>query len=256
MARVGIIGFGFVGSGLYRWLTGQPDRYQVAFVHARDPDRLGDVPAELRLTDLSAAPPADLVVEAAHPAITAQFGAGLLSRSDYMPLSVSAMADDDLRARLLAVASAHGHRLLIPHGAMVGVDSLFEWRRQWRDVTITFRKPPASIEPVAGAVAAGGEQILFDGTVREIARRFPRNVNAMVTCALATVGLDRCRGRMVSDPAATQLMLQLEAIGSDGSRLFIERQQPAAGVSGSEMFASLCRSVELALRPKQAMEFV
>lgn len=256
MARVGIIGFGFVGSGLYRWLAGQPDRYQVAFVHARDPDRLGDVPAELRLTDLSVAPPADLVVEAAHPAITVQFGAGLLSRSDYMPLSVSALADDELRARLLAVASAYGHRLLIPHGAMVGVDSLFEWRRQWRDVTITFRKPPASIEPVAGAVAAGGEQILFDGPVREIARRFPRNVNAMVTCALATVGLDRCRGRMISDPTATQLMLQLEAIGTDGSRLFIERQQPAAGVSGSEMFASLCRSVELTLRPKQAMEFV
>ena len=79
--------------------------------------------------------------------------------------------------------------------------------------------------------------------VRDIAVHYPHNVNAMVACALATVGLDRCRARLVADPAIDHLELAVEARGRDGSSLSICRRQPARGVSGSEMAAAVYSSV-------------
>ena len=63
-----------------------------------------------------------------------------------MPLSVTALADDNLRKQLITAARESGHRLLLPRGALVGMDSLFSWRHMWREVTITFRKHPRNLD--------------------------------------------------------------------------------------------------------------
>jgi hypothetical protein len=47
----------------------------------------------------------------------------------------------------------------------------------------------ASVEPGS---------VIYDGPARGIAAKFPRNVNTMVTCAFATIGLDRCRARLIA----------------------------------------------------------
>ena len=59
----------------------------------------------------------------------------------------------------------------------------------------------------------------------------------MVTCALATVGIDRCRGRMIADPGLDHAVAEVEAWGRDGSYLTTVKRQPMVGVSGTEMFA-------------------
>ena len=47
---------------------------------------------------------------------------------------------------ILNTAAQAGTKLLIPHGAVVGIDNLFEARDNCQNVTITFRKPPGSID--------------------------------------------------------------------------------------------------------------
>ncbi|ALJ11356.1 aspartate dehydrogenase domain-containing protein [Sphingopyxis macrogoltabida] len=239
--RVGLIGFGFIGADLYRRIAADGSAFELAFVHNRTAARLADVPPGLILDDLAEARrfAPDLIVEAADPGVTRRYGEAFLGFADYMPLSLTALADEALRARLDATAADSGRSLLIAHGALVGMDSLAEWQAMWEEVAITFRKPPASL----GLPGAPGETLLFDGSVREIAARYPHNVNAMVACALATVGLDRCRARLVADPALDHLVLEVEARGRDGARLSIRRSQPATGVSGSEMAASAWRSI-------------
>ena len=188
-------------------------------------------------------------MEAAHPDVTRAHGRAILAVCDYLPLSTTALIDDALRADLEATAAAHGTRLLLPHGAMVGGDSLLEWRHEWAAVTITFRKSPRNIDfTVSGIDPAGISEAttVHDGSVRSIAARFPRNVNTMVTCALVTVGLDACRGILVADPALEVAVAEIVAVGKDGSRIETRREQPAVGVSGTEMAASLLRSVLLA----------
>jgi predicted dinucleotide-utilizing enzyme len=260
--RIGLVGFGFIGAQVYQRIAGQPALgLQVAFVWNRSPARLSDVPEALRLANLSdcikRAP--DLVIELAHPAITREYGSSILKVCDYMPLSVSALVDQGLEDNLREIAEANGTRLLIPHGALVGVDSLVEGRENWRDVTITFEKHPSAIDFTESGSEPPkfvGRTVVFEGSAREIGMRFPRNVNTMVTCGLATVGLDRCRARLIADPALEVGIAQVDASGFDGATLHWRKEQPMAGVSGTEMFASLFGSVLRATGARRAVDFV
>lgn len=260
--RIGLIGFGFIGAGLYRAITGRElDGLEVAFVWNRSADKLAGVPAQLVLADIAnfADTAPDLIIESAHPDLTRGHGEAFLAQCDYMPFSVTALADDGLHHRLMASASAHRHRLIIPQGALVGTDALLGWRHMWRDVMSTFRKHPNNIDLSMldrRAEDIRTETVVFDGTVREIAPLFPRNVNTMVTCALATVGIDRCRGRMIADPALDHAVAEVEAWGKDGSHLMTVKQQPMVGVSGTEMLASALRSLQKATGTGPTMDFL
>ena len=254
--RVGLIGFGFIGSNLYQRLQADSDDIEVAFVHNRCGHKLRGIPQDLVLDDLTNAARfrPDLIVEAADPSITRDFGKEFLSCAHYMPLSLTALADDKLKDGLCTVASHSGRTLLIAHGALVGLDSLIEWREMWTDVEIAFRKPPASLESQGRAV--DGARIIFEGSVREAAALYPNNVNAMVACAFATTGLDRARARLIADPGIKHLELSVIAHGADGSSLTIHRRQPAMGVSGSEMASATLRSIKKVAGISGALDFV
>jgi aspartate dehydrogenase len=262
MVRVGLVGFGFIGAGLYRAIAGgECEGLEIAFAWNRSADKLEGLPKSVILDDLAgfARHAPDLIVEAAHPDISQAHGAAFLQSCDYMPASVTALADDALRGLLVTTAERSGHRLIIPRGALVGADSLIAWRHMWREVTITFRKHPDKIDLSAvnwRARDITSETVIFDGPVRQIAPLFPRNVNTMVTCALATVGLDRCRGRMIADPALDHAVADVEARGSDGSYLATTKRQPMVGVSGTEMFASALRSVLKATGTGPTLDFL
>ena len=161
--RLGIVGFGYLGRALWQRAIASDALHdtQVVFVHNRSTAHLVDVPADLVLDDLNDAHSrgADLIVEAAHPDVTRRFGAAFLRCADYLPLSVTALADDALRTQLLKTAAASGYQLYLPVRPLVGGDSLLVSQSMWRDVTITFRKNPESIDDSeTGSGSRGAEQ--------------------------------------------------------------------------------------------------
>jgi predicted dinucleotide-utilizing enzyme len=157
-----------------------------------------------------------------------------------------ALADSLLTDQLLRKAEASGTRLYVPHGAAVGVDNLLERQGDWIRAEITFRKPPASIDAVD--LEAVDEAVLFEGTACEIAHKFPRSVNAMVTCAIATVGVDATVTRFVADRTIGNVLRgEFEFHGKDGSRLVITKEEPAVGVTSTGMVSSIAGSVLRAL---------
>lgn len=260
--RVGLIGFGHIGSRVYERVRKQPGLgLEIAFVHNRSATRLKGVDPAHVLTDLSAlaSRKPDLVVEMAHPSYTREHGERILAHADYLPLSVTALADDDLMARLTARAKASGTRLLIPHGALIGTENLLEWRHMWASVEIAFYKAPENIdfsESGFDPKSIRGETVVYDGPVRGIAKLFPRNVNTMVTCALATLGLDATRARLIAVPGQKVAIADIHATGKDGSTLHMRKEQPAIGVSGTEMFESQFRSILRAGSAGATLEFV
>ena len=256
--RIGLIGFGFIGHQVFERLQADP-HLEVAFVHNRSSDALIAVPYAARLNDLARAADRspDMVVEMAHPRYTREHGQQLLRHADYLPLSVTALADDALRIRLLATAREHGTRLLVPHGALMGTDNLAEGR--WEQVSITFWKNPAHIDFSDSGFDPASitrETVVYDGPVRGIAALYPRNVNTMVTCALATTGLDACQARLIAVPGYDRGRIRVEATGAGGARLVLEKEQPMAGVSGTEMFESQWRSIRRAAGVPDSPDFV
>ena len=260
--RIGIVGFGYIGRHVYEQIAAQPELgLGAAFVHNRTAAKLSGLPPDIVLAELGdfAARKPDLVVEMAHPEISARFGTAFLEHCDYMMLSVTALADRELEAKLLETCAAHGTRLFIPHGALVGVDNLFEGRGNWAEVTITFRKHPMNIDFSASGIDPGsitGETVLYDGPVRGIAAKFPRNVNTMATCALATVGLDACRAVLIADPSLDRAVAEVVAVGADGARLETLKAEPAVGVSGTGMLASQLASIRRAAGHEPGLNFV
>ncbi len=247
--RIGVAGYGYIGRHLCQMIQEHPEwGLELAFVWNRDPSKLTGLRPGLALEDLAQLGSRwpDLVVECAHPAVSRQFGEAILQTADYLPLSVNAMADAELEARLVAAAQASGHRIFIPHGALIGLDNLVEVREMWEEVTITFRKHPNNIDFAESGMDGSTitqPTIVYDGPVRGIAQKFPRNVNTMTTCALATVGLDRCRAVLEADPSLQVAIAEVRAVGKDGSIHESRKVQPVVGVSGTEMLAAQVGSV-------------
>jgi aspartate dehydrogenase len=246
--RIGMVGYGYIGRSLYEALAGS--QIDVVNVYDEVGSNVADLPASIVCSSadefVGRATGLDLVVEVAHPVVAAQIGVRILSRTSFMPCSVVALADEDLGRRLLAAAKDAGTRLYIPHGAVIGMDNMIEAREHWTSVSITFRKPPASID--AAAEAQGEETLLFEGSAREIARKFPRSVNAMVACALVTVGLDVTRTRMFADRRFGNVLRgEFELTAKNGARMTIIKEEPGVGVSGVGMVNSIKGSIFRAL---------
>ncbi|MBP6899979.1 MAG: aspartate dehydrogenase [Burkholderiaceae bacterium] len=237
--RVGLIGWGSIGQTLLQAWARQPvPGHQAAALllrpaqlqAAREAQARNELPPGLLPMDDAAAflaAPLDLVVEAAGQGAVRELGEAVLrSGRDLMLLSVGALTDDALRERLQAAAVQAGVRLLLPVGAIAGLDGLLALRQAGlRQLTYTSTKPPLAWKgtPAEQAVdldALSVPTCFFSGTAREAAARFPKNANLAATVALAGLGLDRTRVELIADPGATGNRGQIEALGDD-SRLSI-----------------------------------
>ena len=251
-ARIGLIGMGYIGSHVYEQIVASPQLgLEVAFVADASAERLQSVPGDLVLEDLSEAASRrpDLVLEMAHPDVTRRWGESILNVCDYMPLSLTALADQALHDRLLAVCAGRGTCLYVPHGAVVGLDSLFECRDAWEHVSVTMRKNPRNLDvgalPEFRGKTIEAPTVLYDGTTRGICPLFPRNVNSHAAVALAGIGFDRTRSVLVADPGLGASVIEIEASGP-GVRMRVERSNELTGVSGvftlRSIWAGLCRA--------------
>lgn len=165
----------------------------------------------------------DLVVEcASQEAVVAHGERVLLAGKDLVLLSVGALGDDALRARLEAAARRTGRRVHVPSGAVAGVDGLRAAAEAGVDeVVLTTSKPPAGL-----GVDAQSATTLFEGPAREAVKRYPKNVNVAATLALAGVGFDRTRVRIVADPALARNTHRIEVRGAFGEMTLTVANEP------------------------------
>lgn len=205
MRRFGILGEGRIGRRLAERATRVLGWAPAAFLK-----RSGDLDGFL------AAKP-ELVFECASREALAEWGPKLLRDGiDLVPLSLTAFCDPAVERALRDAAEAGPGRIEIPPGAMGALDALAAAREdELRGVVYRQIKSPAMWKTTpAGDVGAAGERRVFlAGSAREIAARFPHNLNTAVGVALAGLGLDKTRVELIADPAtlATAHELDIDA---------------------------------------------
>jgi aspartate dehydrogenase len=149
----------------------------------------------------------DVVAECASHIAVRDYGASVLeSGSDLVVISIGALADDSLRARLGDAAKAGGARLVLPPGAIGGIDALAAARLSGLETVVyTGRKPPKAwrgtpAEQLLALETLQEPAVFFEGSARQAAQQYPFNANVAATLALAGLGLDATQVRLVADP--------------------------------------------------------
>ncbi|MCC0078552.1 MAG: aspartate dehydrogenase [Rhodobacter sp.] len=153
----------------------------------------------------------DLVVECAgHAAVQAHATACLRAGIETVIVSIGALADATLLAAVEQAAAAGGARIVLPAGAIGGVDILSALRPSGIDsVTYSGRKPPMAwsgtpAEDLVDLAALTEETVFFSGNARDAATQYPKNANVAATLALAGLGFEGTQVRLIADPAVTR----------------------------------------------------
>jgi aspartate dehydrogenase len=194
---------------------------------------------------------ASVVLEAAsHEAVRTHAERVLAAGIDLVCVSVGALADAGLRARLLDAAAANGSQLIVPSGAVGALDALRAAAvAGLHEVTIEQRKPAAVLLSPEEASALDEPLIVFDGTVAEVVGRFPKTTNVAAAVALAGIGFDDTRALVVADPALAANVALLRARGAFGELSFRLENVPSANPRTSAIVA---HSIIATLRARTA----
>jgi aspartate dehydrogenase len=209
---VAVGGLGAIGLVVARALDDGIHGLQLVAVSARDRDKAARNLEDFRrpvpvvsLAELAAQ--AEVVVECAPAAVFAEIAEPAVAAGRLLvTVSCGALLE---RMDLIERARGTGARIVIPSGALLGLDAVRAAAEGTvRSVRMVTRKPPKSL---AGAPYLDEHGIdldhlaearkIFEGSAREGARGFPANVNVAAALSLAGIGPDETRLEIWADPA-------------------------------------------------------
>jgi aspartate dehydrogenase len=184
--------------------------------------------------DQALAEPFAIAVECAGADALRELGSAVLRTGHTLiAASVGALAEDALRERLIDAARRGRSRLIVPAGAVAGIDGLAAARfAGLHRVVYTGSKPPrAWLNTPAEAVCDLGQievpTVVFEGSARDAARLFPKNANVTATIALAGIGLDRTKTTLMAVPHLEANIHEVEAEGSFGALKVLVSNNPS-----------------------------
>ncbi len=213
--RVAIGGFGAIGREIAARLDQGVAGLALAAVSARDREKAranmssfrNEVPI-LPLKEL--AEHADIIVECAPASVFREIAEPALERGRvFLPLSVGALLVHD---DLTALAERSGGRIVVPTGALLGLDAVRAAAEgEIHHVAMVTRKPPGGLAGAPHLVENGidvegltAPLKVFEGSARDGAKGFPANVNVAAALSLAGIGPDRTRLEIWADPTVVR----------------------------------------------------
>ena len=224
---IGIVGCGAIGQAILRSADDGSLGVEVAGVTSRTAETARAFLATLQNPPPYLEPPeliarSDILVEAAGGGVVAElarptFDAG----KDLMVISVGALLE---HPEVMSRARETGCRLLIPSGAIAGLDGIKSaCQGRVSHVTMTTRKPPRGLDGapylVERDISLKGlqeEREVFSGTARDACRGFPQNVNVSAAVSLAGLGPDETTIRILAVPGLERNCHDIEIEGDFG----------------------------------------
>jgi aspartate dehydrogenase len=228
MSSVGLIGYGGIARDVVAALRDAGSSVAIVAALCRlgrsDQARaaLPGIDIVERLDDLLARKPKVVAEVAGQQAIT-EHGPEVLKRGfDLLIISIGALAEPALLDRLKTAANEGKSHILLPAGAIGGIDAIAAMRvGGLTTVRYRSRKPPVAwrgspAEKVADLGKLTGRTVLYRGHAGEAALLYPQNANVAAAVALAGLGFEKTEVELVADPEAPGNVHEIEAEGTAG----------------------------------------
>ena len=241
MVGVGLLGCGTIGTQLAEAVcAGEAGDAEVVALFDQDIKKASSLAEQLPASvscfetfdQFLSAPRMELVVECATPkAVVAHAEALLAGGKDLLLMSSGALTDTSLFQRLSRLAQQNGRRLMMPSGALGGIDAMRAVRHQLDEVTLTTTKAPRSLQGAPGfreweSREIAQAEVIFEGTALEAVRLFPANVNVAATLGLSGIGPEKTRVKVVADPQSPGNVHEIAAKGRFGVLRFRMELRP------------------------------
>lgn len=202
--KVGVAGVGALGGIVTKALIEGVEGYTLEAVSNLTPV---DIPVDnISFADL--AERCDVVVECLPPAAVPELAREVLSRGKTLVMISSCALV--LYPGIAELAKKHSGRILVPSGALAGLDGVFAMtQNQITESKIISMKPPKGfknapylIEKNINLDGIQNRIMIFSGNVFEAAKAFPANVNVAASLALAGIGPKKTLVEVWADPDA------------------------------------------------------
>ena len=250
--RLALIGYGAMARSLAdRLAAGNPP----IAVGAALVEAVGDAPntifATTKIADLIAWQPSLVAECVGHGAVVHVIPHLLEAGIDVIIASVGALTDGAIRDRLAEASVKGGGRLILPSGAIGGLDVLRAAKTAGIDqVLYTGTKPPRAWlgTPAESAVDLNSlteATVFFEGTASDAARLYPKNANVTAAVALAGLGFDATKVRLIADPASDRNEHAVYAKGTFGDFSIHLRNVPLPENPKTSMLAALSLEMEV-----------
>ncbi|MGD2278948.1 MAG: aspartate dehydrogenase [Candidatus Omnitrophota bacterium] len=226
---IGLVGCGVIGTELAVYADRElKDRINKIVLYDTDPQKSATLVKKLSgvvvagsIEEIVAG--SDLVVEAAAPGAVAEIlRMAIANKKDAMIMSVGGILGNE---GLLYDAEERGVKILVPSGAIAGIDAVKAAKQAGLEsVTITTRKPPKSIKG-APFLAENNididkiteETVIFEGNAEDAIKGFPKNVNVSALLSISGLGPERTKVRIVISPEYTRNSHEIEVKGKAGT---------------------------------------
>jgi aspartate dehydrogenase len=261
--KIGIAGLGAVGKALVKRLDDGIFGLQLSAVSVRDKKKaktaLQGLKHDVAIVSLEElAEYADVIVECAPSELVPAIAEPVLrAGKKLIVLSCGALLD---RMDLIDLARLHGGQIIVPTGALLGLDAVTAAAEGTiHSVRMITRKP---VRGLVGAPFLVDNNIsvaditspikVFSGTAREAAKGFPANLNVVVALALAGVGPDKTFLEIWADPALTRNTHVIE-VDSDAATFSmsiqnIPTENPKTGRITAQSVVAVLRKLRSPLR--------
>jgi len=226
--RLAFIGYGAIGRAVGQLIReGAAGSFDVTGVLVRHPENYVQEeaatswPFTSSIVELLSADPRVVVDLAGHESLRMYGSVILRSGRTLVTIAAGALSDDALAAELAGAAAEGRSRMVLPSGAIAGLDGIESAALAGLDqVTHTVRKPPAALlspDEAEKVMASGEARELYRGPAREATVLFPQNVNVVAMVSLAGIGMDRTEVRVVADPGVEHNTHDVMASGPSGT---------------------------------------
>ncbi len=191
-------------------------------------EKLKNKPEIVENPHLLSSHPVNIIVEAASQDAVRDVGLSVLqNKRDFMIMSVGALLDESIYEILSDACKDFKKTILLPSGAIAGLDGIKSVKDELESVSITTTKHPRSLmgakffeHSEISLNSINSPTVIFEGSAKEAVSLFPANINVAALLSLSGIGSDKTGVKIVADPDADKNTHHIEAFGKFGKMAF------------------------------------